>query len=345
MDTLQAPDKNRIAAVFGHRLPDRVPNFEVLIDDPTLSAVLGRSVRGLDGTHTLANLDPADYIDLAGKVGQDVVGMCFYDTPFRFVDSDGEVRSLNGRVSRASDLDRVDPRDLRHTEERFRLLERYEDAVRGSPVGLFALTGTVFTTAYDSLFGFDRFMYLTYDDIDLIERALEISTVFHVELVKRLVQADLTFLYIGDDVAHKHGTLVNPDILRRLWIPRMERIMAPARERGIPILFHSDGNILELIPDLLDIGVAAINPIEPYGMDIREVRKRFGSRLALVGNLDVGGSLARGTPAEVARDARDLIDAVGGNGGLVLASSHSITRNVPPENYLAMVRTAWESRY
>ena len=345
MNTLQAPDKNRIAAVFRHTVPDRVPNFEVLIDDPTLSSVLGRSVRGLDGAHTLANLDPADYIDLAGKIGQDVVGMCFYDTPFRFVDADGEVRSLNGRVSRASDLDRADPRDLRHTEERFRLLRRYAEAVRGGPVGLFALTGTVFTTAYDALFGFDRFMYLIYDDIDLVERALEISTVFHVELVKRLVQEDLTFLYIGDDVAHKHATLVHPDLLRRLWIPRMERIMAPARERGIPILFHSDGNIMELIPDLLDIGVAAINPVEPYGMDIREVRKRFGSRLALVGNLDVGGSLARGTPTEVARDARDLIGAVGGKGGLVLASSHSITRNVPPENFLAMVRTAWESRY
>jgi uroporphyrinogen decarboxylase len=345
MNTLQAPDKNRTAAVLRHEIPDRVPNFEVLIDDPTLSGVMGRSVRGLDGGHTLANIDPEDYIELAGRIGQDVVGMCFYDTPFRSPDATGKVTSLNGRVSGPSDLGAVDPLDLGHMAERFRLLDRYAAALRGTPVGLFALTGTVLTTAYDALFGFDRFMYLIHDDLDLIEQALEISTVFHVEIVKRLVERDLTFLYIGDDVAHKHATLVHPDILRRLWIPRMDRIMAPARSRGIPILFHSDGNILELIPDLLEIGVAAINPIEPYGMDIREVRKRFGSRLSLVGNLDVGGSLARGTPADVARDARELIEAVGSHGGLVLASSHSITSNVPAENFLAMVRTAWEWRY
>jgi len=326
-------------------MPDRVPNFEVLIDDPTLSSVMGRAVRGPDGTHSLANIPPGDYVELAKRIGQDVVGMCFYDSPFRYLDEGGVARPMSGRVFRSSDLDGVNPRDLGHTEARFRLLDEYARTVQGSPVGLFALTGAIFTAAYDSLFGFDRFMYLIHDDLELIERALEIDTEFHVAMVERLAQHDLTFLYIGDDVAHKHATLVSPEILRRIWLPRMSRIMAPARERGIPILFHSDGNIMSIIPDLIEIGVAAINPIEPHGMDIREVRKRFGTRLTLVGNLDVGGSLGRGTPAEVARDARELIDAVGGKGGLVLASSHSITKNVMPENSLAMVRTAWESRY
>jgi uroporphyrinogen decarboxylase len=120
----------------------------------------------------------------------------------------------------------------------------------------------------------------------------------------------------------------------------MRRVFAPALAKGIPILFHSDGNIEALIPDLLEMGIAALNPIEPYGMDIRQIKKRYGRNLTLVGNLDVGGNLSEGTPDDVAAEARQLIDDVGRDGSFVLASCHSITSNVKPENFLAMVETA-----
>ena len=116
--------------------------------------------------------------------------------------------------------------------------------------------------------------------------------------------------------------------------------MEPAVANGVPILFHSDGNIYEMLPDLLSLGITALNPIEPYGMDILEIKRNFGDHLTLVGNLDVGAALSLGTPDDVRVEAKNLIDAVGRDGGLVLASSHSITRNVHPENFLAMVETA-----
>jgi uroporphyrinogen decarboxylase len=150
----------------------------------------------------------------------------------------------------------------------------------------------------------------------------------------------LTFFYVGDDLAYKTSTLIHPDLLRAMWVPRMQRIFQPALDRGLPILFHSDGNIEALIPDLLEMGICALNPIEPYGMDIRQIKARYGQDLTLVGNLDVGGALSSGTPDEVRVEAQQLIDDVGRDGGFVLASCHSITSNVLPGNFLAMVDTA-----
>jgi hypothetical protein len=69
MDKYKRPNKERIKAAFSHEMPDRIPNFEVLIDNPTLSYVMGREVKG---GHTLNNIDPRDYIEFANKIGQDV---------------------------------------------------------------------------------------------------------------------------------------------------------------------------------------------------------------------------------------------------------------------------------
>jgi uroporphyrinogen decarboxylase len=337
MSRYSEPDKNRILAAFRREKPDRVPNFEVLVDNPTLSHIMGRDIVG---GHTLANIDPHDYLEFAQKTGQDVIGMCFYDTPFRYLDDVGNKRVLDFPIKSRGDLDRLLPADEEHMEPLYDRLREYETVISETPVGLFALTASFFTSTYDRIFGFDNFMYALYDNIDLVEEILERLTVYFEKQVRRLVEYDLTFLYIGDDLAHKSTTLIDPDTLRSLWLPRMARIMAPAIEKDLPILFHSDGNIYNMLPDLIDLGISALNPIEPYGMDILEVKRNFGKHITLVGNLDVGGNLSSGTPDDVKKEAGDLIDAVGRDGGLVLASSHSITSNVKPENYLAMINTA-----
>lgn len=334
------PDRNRLSAVFRHRMPDRTPNFEVLVDNPTLSHVMGRPM----ASHTLDNIPPEDYIEFARRIGQDAVGMCFYFNPLRQEGADGKPVPLDFRVTCLKDLERILKPDIRWLDERFALLDRYEEALKGTEIGLFVLLGSFFTEAYDTVFGFENFMCTLCDDPALIEEVLEISSDFCAQIAERVVRKDLTFFYVGDDVAFKSATLVNPDILRRMWLPRLKRVFEPALKRDIPILFHSDGNIRALIPDLIEAGAAALNPIEPYGMDIREIKRQYGGDLALVGNLDVGGSLSRGTPEDVRREAAALIDGVGRGGGLVLASSHSITKNVKPENFLAMVETAHNHR-
>ncbi len=334
-----APDKARIAAVFRHALPDRVPNFEVLVENPTLREIMGREVAG---GNTLANIAPRDYLEFVEKIGQDAVGMCFYSTPFRQADAQGRLQGLTFRIEAKRDLERIRLVGVEQLAAQFALLDQYVKALAGTRVGLFVLMGSFFCNAYTSLFGFENFMYQLADDRDLIEEVLELEANYQAALARRLAEYPLTFFYVGDDLAFKSGTIIHPDLLREMWAPRMRRVFAPALAKNIPILFHSDGNIAALIPDLLDMGASALNPIEPYGMDIREIKKKYGRNLTLVGNLDVGGALSRGTPEQVRAEARQLIADVGRDGGFVLASCHSITANVKPDNFLAMVRTAQE---
>ncbi|HOV70452.1 MAG TPA: uroporphyrinogen decarboxylase family protein, partial [Clostridia bacterium] len=278
MNGYRKPNKNRLLTAFEHKIPDRVPNFEVLVDNPTFSHVMGRRVEG----HTLSNIDPYVYIEFVSKIGQDAIGLSFYDKPFRYVDDNGNIRLLDFKISSRRDFERLLPPNLDHMAGSFDLLRRYQEAVKGTDIGLFVLTGSFFCDTYDSIVGFENFMYLLYDEPDLIDEILEIQSRYYAEMTARLMEYNLDFLYIGDDIAYKTGTLINPSLLRKLWKERMDRIMRPAREKGIPIMFHSDGNIIDMIPDIIDLGVCALNPIEPYGMDIVEVKKRFGRNLTLV---------------------------------------------------------------
>lgn len=345
MNDFGKPNKERIRAVFEHRKPDRVPNFEVLISDPALSYVMGRNVPPCN--NSFYNIDPRDYMELAQKIGQDVIGMTFYENPFRYKADDGTVYPAEGahetgayHIRGRKEFEKLLPPVFDTVNQKFVQLDEYAKAVQGSDIGLFVLTADFFTCTYDELFGFDNFMIQLYDDRDMITDVLDMYTDFYVDVVKRLMEYDLTFLYIGDDIAYKNGPFIDPGLMKELWMPRMKKIMEPAANKGMPILFHSDGDISLFLDDLIGMGVCAINPVEPYGMDIVELKKRYANNLSFVGNLDVGGNLSIGTPDDVRKEAEQLIDNVGKDGGLVLASSHSITENVRPENFLAMVETA-----
>jgi uroporphyrinogen decarboxylase len=333
--TSATSDKRRLLAALRGSQADRVPNFEVLVDNPVFSHVMGRPMAG----HTLANIDAPDYIEFARRVGQDAVGLCFYDNPFFYEAEDGSLRRRDFRIRSRADLDRLLPATLDHLQPLFARLRDYRTRTRDTELALFALTGDFFTQAYDGAFGFDAFMLMLYDDPALVEDYLERHADYYARQVQALVDIGIDFLYIGDDLAHKGGTLIRPADMRRLWLPRMARVMAPALRAGIPVLYHSDGCIYDLLEDIVALGIGGLNPIEPYGMDIAEVRRRY-PHLALFGNLDVGAVLSRGTPDTVAATARSLIDTVGRTGPMVMASSHSITPNVPPENFIAMIETA-----
>ena len=338
------PDISRLLTALRAGKPDRVPNFEVLIEQRNVDAILGRPV----GDHTLGKMSPEDYIALVRAIGQDAIGLNFFfdwPCPFYMVDKQGNRISPKLPISTAEQLEQLHVPQPEDFSERFMLLERYAEAVEGTNIGLFIITGCFFTLAYDKIFGFENFMLKTADDPGLLDSALERLAQFYEAVIRKALEFPISFLYLADDIAYKSGLMISPALLRDLWKKRMGRLMRPAVEKGIPILFHSDGNIFSIIPELVEMGVNALNPIEPACMDIVEVYRQWGGQLGLVGNIDVGSVLSSGSPEQVQQAARQLFETVGGKGGFVLASSHTITNNIPPENFRALYQTAWELVY
>ena len=219
---------------------------------------------------------------------------------------------------------------------------RFEEAAKLLPQGMKIIGqyGDIFTWAW-TLMGFETFSFALVDNPQLVEQVMNILG----ELITGMfaTMADLPqvgALWYTDDLAFKTGLLVSPKVLRAHLFPWMKKISKLCIDRDIPFMYHSDGKLDQVMDDLLDCGINALHPIEPQAMDIREMNRKYGGRLCLIGNLDLEYTLTRGTPQEVEMETRALIRDVGPGGGYCVSSSNSIPSYVPFANYRAMVQTA-----
>ena len=161
---------------------------------------------------------------------------------------------------------------------------------------------------------------------------------------RHLASADVDVLILGDDIAGQQGMLMSLPMWRRVFKPRLIRIIQAAKEvkPDLLIFYHSDGNVWDAIPDFIEAGVEVLNPVQPECMDPAAVKKTFGDRLAFFGTVSVQRTLPFGTPAEVREEVRQRIQTVGRNGGLLLAPAHILQPDVPWENVVAFFAAARE---
>ena len=153
--------------------------------------------------------------------------------------------------------------------------------------------------------------------------------------------ADVVVFY--DDLGFQDRCYMHPKLYRRLVKPYHAGLVAAIKGASpAKVLLHSDGSIHELLGDLVEIGIDAINPVQTTaaGMDSRELKREFGEQLAFWGAIDTQRVLPFGTQEDVGREVRQRIDHLGAGGGYVLAACHNIQADVPPENVLAMFEAA-----
>ncbi len=191
------------------------------------------------------------------------------------------------------------------------------------------------------LMGLERFSYALFDRPDEVQRLLDGFSRQAVAAAELAAEAQLAPLFfIGDDVAYKHRLMFSPDYLRATCIQMIAAMCEPLNRAGIKVVFHSDGNVNDILDDLVDAGVAGINPIEPLaGMDIGDLKRRYGRRLILVGNVDCSVVLPLGTRREVVEATRACLRAAAPGGGHFIGSSSEITPATPLENVLAFYET------
>lgn len=157
---------------------------------------------------------------------------------------------------------------------------------------------------------------------------------------------DVDMIKIGDDLGTEQSLLMSPAMYRRILKPIHADYIAFIRERTkAKIFFHTDGDVFDLLDDLVEIGVDILNPVQSGSGklgNLAEVKRRYGSRLAFCGAIDTQRVLPTGTPEQVRAEVRRAIGTLGPGGGYLLAAVHTIMNEVPPENILAMVDAAVE---
>jgi uroporphyrinogen-III decarboxylase len=181
--------------------------------------------------------------------------------------------------------------------------------------------------------GFENFCTKLYDDPRLVQKVLEGYAAYNGQMLEFLSeQPEVDFLWIADDIAFKSATFFSPKIIRQHILP-IWRDMAQRIHK--PWIFHSDGNLLPILDELLSLGMSGLHPIEHGAMDIFELKRRVGQDVALVGNVDMS-LLMSGTPNEVEQAITELAERLSPGGGYILSSGNSISADVHPENVIAM---------
>lgn len=202
-------------------------------------------------------------------------------------------------------------------------------------------TGKLFTAAWQ-LMGFEAFCLSSYDDPESVEALFDRISHLQFATYARICEMDIVRgFWFTDDVAHADGLIVS-EILRRHVFPWYARMVEMAHQSGKIAIYHSDGQLWNVLDDIISCGFDALHPIWPKAMNIVEVRSLSKGKLSLIGNIDLHYPLTMGTPSAVQAQVHERILALAPAGGYVVGSSNSIPHWVPVENYLATLQATFD---
>jgi uroporphyrinogen decarboxylase len=133
---------------------------------------------------------------------------------------------------------------------------------------------------------------------------------------------------------------LSPNHFREFFYPGLKRFVTGVKELGMMFIKHTDGNLWPILDMIVDAGIDCLDPIDPTaGMEITEVKAKYGNRIALKGNVDCAHTLTFGTVEDVVRETKAALRQGMPGGGFILSSSNSIVSATKPENYLALLDT------
>jgi uroporphyrinogen decarboxylase len=239
-------------------------------------------------------------------------------------------------LAEANDLDRFpwpDPFDPHLLDEAARIITNDQGEHFITPNLGFAL----FERAW-VLRGFENFLTDIVADISFATDLLDRITEIQLTLIHRFITLGVDGGYFGDDYGAQKNLLFSPTTWRTLIKPRLARLFAPFREAGLPILMHSDGQIAKILPDLVEIGLTTLNPVQPEVIDHAWLHDTFAGRLSFYGGVSTQTVLPAGTPDEVKKAVLKAISILAPDRtGMVVSPSHRMMVDIPVGNVEAFL--------
>ncbi len=371
--------RERLLVALNHREPDRIPIDLGGTPTSTISVLAQENLKSQLGiqspTRMMSSIFLTAYPDeeIVRKFGVDVKmvapntppGFELHPTPEgRIVDEWGVVYQWNEdaqthfvveveaplhRVTTTEEVEKhrwPDPSD----PSRYRGLKETAKHYQQEGYAVVVSTPLMVMTQTQGMRGLGQFMMDTVLNPSLLEYMMDRILGIQLEMSRRLLEEIdpyMDVIVIGDDLSHQGGLTYSPDMYRRLFRPRHRQIMRVLKEEfgDAKVLYHSCGGAEPLLPDLIDLGVDAINPVQvsAKGMeDTKKLKAKYGQHLTFWGGIDTQRILSFGTPAEVRSEVRRRIEDLAEGGGFVLAAVHNIRPEVKPANICALFEAALE---
>ena len=348
----QMTKTERVMATMALQETDRTPVYDILLNDsliehftgeypPVGEAGLKRKCKAIARMFDMTRMagfapnEPGEEIDEDGFVSRHGrwLHMGIHRRPFH--DECGAVEWLLKYTDKLNaDIDLLKIR--RDFLDDFQKQKRY---IGDDTVILHRESGTGLDDIRHKL-GLELFSYIAADEPDLISEYLKLSTAREVRIIHAIADARLSpcALTYGD-IGYNHGLMHSPSWLRSEFFPRIRELNDAWHEHGVKCLFHSDGNIMSVMDDLMDAGIDGLNPIETLsGMNVGELKRRYGDRIFLTGGIDMSQLLSNGTPEEVRAACNTAIEEA--PTGYFIGSTTEIDESSRLENVLAMLQAA-----
>jgi len=272
------------------------------------------------------------YVDEWG-VGWD---LCKYETPFgagHYTEICGHPLADDDAITRYRPPDPNRPEIYRDAEALIR--------DHGSEYFIVGATvTTIFETAW-ALRGLEQLMVDFVEDPDLAATILDIPFQYHLTAARKLAAMGVDMIWTGDDIGGQAAMILSPTMWRRILKPRLATFFGELKRinPNLKIAYHSDGVINPVIPDLIEIGLDVLNPIQPACMDPAQLKREYGDKLCFWGSIDEQHTLPFGSPAEVRTEVLTRLETLGKGGGLIIGPTHHVQLDTPMENFWAMVDT------
>ncbi len=188
-----------------------------------------------------------------------------------------------------------------------------------------------------TLRGIDNFLLDMVERPEFADELLDRICEVNLGLVDQACRFSFDMACFGDDWGSQRGLIMGPKLWRRFIKPRFARMVQRAASYGKTTFLHSDGDVSSIIPDLIEIGLTCLNPVQPDVMDIYQLKKEYGRDIAFHGGVSVQHLLPDSTPDELRQELRRLIREVGSGGGFIIAPTHTLGRDIPLANLMVMV--------
>jgi len=201
---------------------------------------------------------------------------------------------------------------------------------------LVSLSSPIFQRAW-FLRGFENFLMDLALHKKFVHELVDMIMAYTTKVVAEAISYDIDALFLMDDWGQQEGLLISPEMWREYFKPGMEKLFTMVKEKGRFVFFHSCGDIECLVPELIEMGLDVLNPVQPEVMDICDIKRRYGDRLSFYGGIGTQEALPLGTVEEVEADVREKVKVLGRNGGYILAPAHAVQADVPVQNVLKLI--------
>ena len=325
--------RERGHAALSRREPDRVPYCELGVDRSLAQRLMGWGAPATQASNLEANAYTVEEAKaLARHLGLDNLSYVLRAPVYAHKEAgrDGRLFYGEGLIKTEADLQRLelpDPHDdgLYAGAEAFLRQKGDYSTWFVTRIGIFP--------AMLSL-GTENFCLALYDNRAFVEAVLDRYVDWIVVVAERACRMGFDVFASTDDMAFNTAPFFSPMVFRDLVLPRYRRV---AEKITLPWIIHSDGNILPFVDDLISVGVIGLHPNEKGAVDIREVKRTYGNRVCVLGNVDLN-LLGMGGPEAVEEEVRGLIRDVGPGGGYIVTSGNSLAGYLIPDNVMALSR-------